>query len=105
MTAAPPDLQLDVVRIGRTTTLFVHGELDLAAAPELRRMLAGCVRAGGQLVVDLRQATFVDCAAIGVLLTARRRQLILGGGLRCAQSRGLVRRVLQLTGAGAELGC
>lgn len=103
MATAPSRLQLDVVRVGRTTTVFVHGEVDLAAAPELGRALARNAAASAELVVDLRQATFLDCASIGVLLNARRAQQVLGGSLRCTGAHGLVRRVFELTGAATVL--
>lgn len=105
MAAAASKIQVDVVRVGATTTVFVRGDVDLAAAPELGRALAGNAAAGTELVVDLRQVAFLDCATLRVLLTAQRTQRALGGSLRCTGARGAVRRVLQVTGAARQLGC
>ncbi|MCO1577428.1 STAS domain-containing protein [Crossiella sp. SN42] len=105
MAAAASKIEVDVVRVGATTTVFVRGDIDLAAAPELGRALAGNAGTGTELVVDLRQVAFLDCATLRVLLTAQRTQHALGGTLRCTGARGLVRKVFQLTGAARQLGC
>lgn len=49
----------------------VTGELDLALAPRLEHAIAGEIRRGHRhLVIDLTDATFLDCASIGTLLEA-----------------------------------
>jgi anti-sigma B factor antagonist len=99
MAATPLDLQ--VATTAGYTVVEVGGEVDLNTAPQLRGCLDQAINAGSRrLVVDLRQASFIDSVGIGVLLGARRRLLAHAGHgsvqLVCAE--GLVLRVLRLTG-------
>jgi anti-sigma B factor antagonist len=68
----------------RVTVLALHGELDLAAAPQLRASV-DAVAAGRALVIDFSEATFIDSAVLKELLRARAElsardvQLVLAG--------------------------
>ena len=53
-----------------TTTLRLHGELDMAAAPTLRRALHELQHGGGRVVVDLRGLSFLDSMGLSALLEA-----------------------------------
>jgi anti-sigma B factor antagonist len=58
--------------------LTVHGELDIATAPEFRERLDAAVDAGAkQLVLDLTPVAFMDSVAIATILHTRTR---LGDG-------------------------
>ncbi|MFF0388295.1 STAS domain-containing protein [Kitasatospora sp. NPDC004615] len=76
----------------------VDGEIDLDTAPALRRALAAALEAHREVVLDLSEVTFMDCAGLGALVRARNqadrsgRRLILRGAGRC------VVRLLELTG-------
>jgi anti-sigma B factor antagonist len=64
------DLDFDVtVRpdAGGGCRLTLRGELDLGSAPRLERALAD---AGDDVVLDLRQLTFMDSTGVRVLLEA-----------------------------------
>lgn len=55
------------------------GDLDMAALPELRTRLRRAIGdASRDVVVDLSEVTFMDCSALGLLMSARAR---LGGRL------------------------
>jgi anti-sigma B factor antagonist len=102
---APTSMLLDlhVTTAGRYTVVDVAGVIDVASAPELRDCLNQTINAGSrQLVVDLRQVSFMDSEGLGVLVGAHRR--LLGHQhhdrsihLVCAAN-GLVARILRLTG-------
>jgi anti-sigma B factor antagonist len=100
MAATPLDLQ--VTTTAGPTMVEVGGEVDLNSASALRECLNQTIDAGSRrLVVDLRQASFIDSVGLGVLVGARRRLLVHAGDdgflqLVCAD--GLVLRVLRLTG-------
>ena len=58
------------------------GELDLAAAPELKQRMLDAIEDGkNRLVIDLSQATFVDSTTIGVLALGLRHLKPNGGML------------------------
>jgi anti-sigma B factor antagonist len=94
-------LDLHVTAAGGYTVVEVGGEIDLASAPQLRDCLHQTIDAGSrQLVVDLRQVSFIDSEGLGVLVGARRRLLRYGhdGGIQLVCAHGLVLRVLRVTG-------
>lgn len=52
----------------------VHGEIDLITAPVLKQALTRSIEAGRvRIVVDLTETTYLDSAALGVLIGALRR--------------------------------
>jgi anti-anti-sigma factor len=80
--------------------IAVKGELDLAAAPDLLRRLDAAIEAdpGGDVVVDLRSATFIDSTGLGVLVACRHRSVTAGGTLTVVHLAPNVRRVFEATG-------
>ena len=61
-------------RSGDTAIVTVRGEIDVASAPELRTHLHELSSDGTpSVVVDLREVTFLDSSALGVLVGALRR--------------------------------
>ena len=77
MSIVPPDSSFDQPSV--TTEAFgphgsyvrLAGELDLAYATHLGEAIGGEISRGHRhLVIDLSQATFLDCASIGTLLRA-----------------------------------
>jgi len=94
-------LDLHVTSSGRYTVVEVAGEIDAASAPELRKCLHQTIDAGSrQLVVDLRQVSFIDSMGLGVLLGAKRRLRGHGpdGGIQLVCADGLVLRILRVSG-------
>jgi anti-sigma B factor antagonist len=79
----------------------LRGEHDLYGSLSLQRRLEAVAREGLAVIVDLREATFLDSATIGVLLlahreAARRRQrfvLVLDGSTGWP-----LRQILEVTG-------
>jgi anti-sigma B factor antagonist len=93
------ELNLSVWRHGDRATIQVGGEIDLATGPQLQAVLVELVDRGFyQLIVDLAQVTFLDCAGIRVLVDALRRVHQDGGSLRLVRPTRRVERVLALTG-------
>ena len=93
------DLKLAVQDHGDHATIQVAGEVDLATSPQLQAVLVDLVDRGfHQLIVDLEQVSFLDCAGIGMLVDARRRVQEHGGSLKLVRPRPSVQRVLALTG-------
>jgi anti-anti-sigma factor len=50
-----------------------HGDLDLVAAPLFAEAISSAIAEGHRhLVIDLRAATFLDCACLGAILAEMR---------------------------------
>jgi anti-sigma B factor antagonist len=93
------DLKLAVQDHGDHAMIKVGGEVDLATSPQLQAALVDLVDRGlHQLIIDLEQVSFLDCAGIGVLVEARRRVHRHHGSLKLVRPAPLVRRVLEVTG-------
>jgi anti-sigma B factor antagonist len=68
------DVAITEERVGGRAIITVKGEIDVASAPALRNQLRSvCVEGVGSVVLDLRQVTFLDSSALGVLVGALRR--------------------------------
>jgi anti-anti-sigma factor len=79
------------------TVVHVDGELDILTAPKLGAQLDGIVRKGsGDVVLDLRDAVFIDSAGLHILLTAHRRLTRASRRLAVICVEGPVRRVIEL---------
>lgn len=67
------DFEVRTRRQGPTGFVFVSGEIDMATASQLEESIAVISDQGiGEIVVDLRDVTFMDCAGAKVILNARR---------------------------------
>ena len=75
--AARPDQAL-----GSAPVVALGGEIDYFSAPELRDELLRLLRRRGpEIIIDLGQVTFLDCAGVSVLLATRRRARLEGGSV------------------------
>ncbi len=83
-----------------TTSLYLRGDLDLAAHTALRKAIEEALRAAGNtaVTVDLTDVTFLDCTGIGALVHGRRVAKDLGRAYRIQNARGLPMTMLHLTG-------
>lgn len=83
-------------RYGRVVVARCRGELDLATKPQLEAGLLGLSgRPGAEaVVVDLGEVDFLDCTALGTLLTVARRCVQVGRPYLLSGPSPLVRRVL-----------
>lgn len=61
----------------------IKGEVDLATAPDLMRVLDEAMDAepGGSVEVDFSGVSFIDSTGLGVLVSCRKRARTLGGEL------------------------
>ena len=93
------DLALSVEAQGPTTIAHVGGELDAHTAPRLRKVLHELTAQGHlDVVVDMRELSFVDSTGLGVLVGALKRQRVAGGTLRLAGLTDGVLKVFRITG-------
>ncbi len=79
----------------------VSGDFDLAACSGFR---AASEREDAELVVvDLRQATFIDSSALGELILLQRRTEIRGARLAILRPQGKADRIFKITGIDGHL--
>jgi anti-sigma B factor antagonist len=52
--------------------VVARGELDVAAVPELRRLLGASVRTS-RILLDLSEVTFIDSLSLAAIVAAKRR--------------------------------
>ncbi len=74
------------------------GELDLAAAPELRSVLEEAVGYGGGVEVDMRGCGFVDSMGIAAMVGAARQLAERGSVLHVKGAQERVRKIFELAG-------
>ncbi|MEU8927995.1 STAS domain-containing protein [Kitasatospora sp. NPDC048545] len=74
------------------------GEIDLDTAPYLRRALAAALESHREVVLDLSEVTFMDCAGLSALVRARNQADRCGGRLILRGAGRSVVRLLKLTG-------
>jgi anti-sigma B factor antagonist len=90
-------------RDGRTVVL-IRGELDLATAPDLEKVVHEHLDAGGEVVVDLRELQFMDSSGLRVLVRAH---AAVGGEKRFLIVRpppgGPIAKILAIAGVESQL--
>ncbi|MFF2951633.1 STAS domain-containing protein [Kitasatospora sp. NPDC057965] len=83
------------------SVLALRGELDLDSVAVLRQALDRALAVPGTVVViDCRDLAFCDSTGVSTLLEAAGRAAAQDSRIELARPRPLVRRVLELTGAG-----
>ena len=88
----PDAFRIETVRLDHTTLLVVHGELDLATAPQLRDATTTASHDVERLIIDLSQATFIDSVGICTLVEAS----------RCSTHRSIELIVMTISGSPVE---
>lgn len=91
------DFDVVVSRRGHVAVVTVHGELDVATAPEFERAVLDAEREARGLVLDLTPATFLDSTGLKMIVRAARR---IGEQftLVCPQANHAVQRVIRFGG-------
>lgn len=87
-------------QIGRTYVIRLRGEFDEEAAERFRAHVDDALERGGarDLVVVMRDVTFIDSSGLGALLGRYKRLRALGGGVRIVAPPRHVRTILELSG-------
>lgn len=76
----------------------LRGELDVASDASLRDHLGCAARMSPDLVLDVREVEFMDCAALGALVWARNKVCAEGGRFATVAPRRLIRRLIDTAG-------
>jgi len=78
--------------------LVVHGELDIATAPELTRLLARLRAHGHTVTLDLAEMTFIDSTGLSALMDAHFESRRNGWEFSIRSPSAAVCRVVELAG-------
>ncbi|UDY25188.1 STAS domain-containing protein [Nocardioides sp. Kera G14] len=79
--------------------VILHGEYDVASRDELECRFSTVERwSCDELYVDVGQVTFIDCAALGVIVGARRRLVPAGGSMTVIGATSRFERICRLSG-------
>jgi anti-sigma B factor antagonist len=90
---------------GDAVVVALEGDLDIASVPTVREGLLSLLRPGAsRLVIDLSAVRYADASGLEVLVSTRRRAVLLGGTLHLAAVQPEVARVLVATGLSGHLG-
>lgn len=107
MSVDVPSFELGVETGDRRVTFIPRGELDLATAPELEEKLLAAVRQGGRdVVLDLRELTFMDSTGVRTIVAAHKAAEESRTSLTVVRpgSDSPVARVIEISGIGEALG-
>lgn len=108
-TARPSPSGSPVLRVeehGRHRVVVLAGEVDLAAASEVRGCLRDLMVDGAtHVLVDLRAVTFMDSTGLGMLVAARKQARVFRGSFGLVAPSPPVARVLSLTALDKFLPC
>ena len=99
--------ELNIKRMrGDQVVVELKGEHEAYTAQKLERRLNGLLDEGFGIIVDLRQASFIDSQTAGLLLAAHRRAEEKGTEFRVLlgdETGWAVRQLLDITGLGRVL--
>ena len=99
-----PSFDLRIVRTGGRIQIVPSGELDIATAPQLERAIAEATAAAvAELVLDLRQLTFMDSTGLRALAQANVNAEAAGTSLAIWRGPRQIERVLEISGLGTLL--
>lgn len=87
-------IHVDIAPARRVTLATVRGEIDIAAADDLARML-NSVATAERLVLDLSAVDFIDSSGLAVVLRQSMRRRDAGGSLHIRHPSQSVRRLLE----------
>jgi anti-sigma B factor antagonist len=87
-----------------SATVVLDGEIDIATAPAVRRLLMAAISGGDvHLAVDMSGVSFIGAAGIGVLVAAANRAREAGGSLSLLAPSPQVRWLLDVCHLGGIL--
>jgi anti-sigma B factor antagonist len=89
---------------GRVAMVALEGEIDLSSVTEAERRIAAAERDDpAELVIDVREVTFIDSSGLRVLLAAHQRAEESGRGFALIRGSESVDRLLKVTGLAGRL--
>ena len=100
---APPSrsgdtMDIDVTGSTGITVVAPQGDLDMAAAEQMKRTLTGLLEEGKKkLLIDLGKVGYVDSSGMGALVASLKQARTAGGDLRLCALQDDVRAIFEMT--------
>ena len=91
-------MDIEVTRSAAITVVVPRGDLDMAAADQMKRVLTGLVNEGSvKLLVDLGQVGYIDSSGMGALVATLKHARTAGGDLHLCALQDDVRAIFEMT--------
>ena len=101
----PPPFELNSARNGHVFVLEVSGEVDMATAPEVSKVLEVVAEPIERVIVDLSGVSFLDSSALNALVRNQRELSERGVTFRVVSPADqAIRRVFEITQLISQLG-
>jgi anti-sigma B factor antagonist len=105
MAPDPTEFSISTAEHDSWLVVALHGELDLATAPELEELLLARLDDGVAVTLDLRSLEFMDSSGVRALVTAHARAGLKGTTLRIVRpaADSIVERIITISGIDGQL--
>jgi len=91
-------MDIDVTRSAGIAVVIPRGDLDMAAADQMKRILTDLVNEGSvKLLVDLGQVGYIDSSGMGALVATLKHARTAGGDLKLCALQDDVRAIFEMT--------
>jgi anti-sigma B factor antagonist len=91
-------MDIEVTRSAAITVVVPKGDLDMAAADQMKRVLSGLVNEGSvKLLVDLGNVGYIDSSGMGALVATLKVARAAGGDLYLCALQDDVRAIFEMT--------
>jgi anti-sigma B factor antagonist len=98
LVAAPGNFDVTTERSGSALIVAPRGEIDLATVDLIRSAVERELKAGDDVVLDLRGVGFMDTSGLRYVLELHERAASDGFALRVVRGPGAVQRVFEVSG-------
>ncbi|MEG0874253.1 MAG: STAS domain-containing protein [Clostridiales bacterium] len=81
-------------------TFRVAGDFDLSLCPPLKEKMLKAIEMDGvnRIIFDMKEVTFLDSSALGLILTAYKKTAPLGGGVGIINLQPKLRQLFEMAG-------
>jgi anti-sigma B factor antagonist len=91
-------MDIEVTKSGAISVVAPQGDLDMAAADQMKRTLTDLVDKGGRkLLIDLDRVGYVDSSGLGALVASMKHARGAGGDMRLCGLQDDVRAIFEMT--------
>jgi stage II sporulation protein AA (anti-sigma F factor antagonist) len=95
-------MEIQVKKETNATVVTISGRLDAVTAPEYEKTVNELISAGGiKIVIDFDALDYISSAGLRGLLVTAKQLKGKGGQVRCANVKGTVKEVFDISGFGS----